>query len=56
MAKKPVLRDFYRDVKDGQFVSKEYHQTHKKTTEHERRPVPSPLPEHPSKKEPPKKG
>ena len=55
MAKKPALHDFYRDVKSGQFVSDNTHKRRPKTTEHEQRPVPSPIPEHP-RKTPPKKG
>jgi len=46
MPKKPELRDFFRNAKNGRFVSEDYHRRHRSTTEHERRPVPSPVPEH----------
>lgn len=46
MAKKPKLRNVYRDVQTGQFVSEQEHERRPKTTEHEKRPVPSPSPEH----------
>jgi hypothetical protein len=43
---KTTLRDFYRDVKTGQFVAERTHDRRPTTTEHERRPIPSPKPEH----------
>lgn len=46
MVKKPELRDVYRDVKTGQFVTEKDHNRRPTMTEHERRPVPSPVPEH----------
>jgi hypothetical protein len=46
MANKTRLRDLYRDAKTGKLVSKETHERRPNTTEHERRPVPSPKPEH----------
>jgi len=46
MRKKVELHDFYRDVKTGQFVTEKDHKRRPTTTEHERRPVPSPVPEH----------
>jgi hypothetical protein len=52
-AKKPELRDVYRDVKTGRFVTEKVHNRRPTTTEHERRPVPSPVPEH---KHHPRKG
>jgi hypothetical protein len=54
MAKKPELRDVYRDVKTGKYVSAEEHGRRPTVTEHERRPVPAPLPEH--KRHPLRKG
>jgi len=51
--KKVELHDFYRDAGNGRFVTEDYADRHPKTTEHERRPVPSPAPEH---KNPPRKG
>jgi hypothetical protein len=49
MAKKVELRDVYRDVRSGRFVTEKEHDRRPTTTEHERRPVPSPKPEHPRK-------
>ena len=46
MRQKVELHDFYRDVKTGQFVTAKDHKRRPATTEHERRPVPSPVPEH----------
>ena len=46
MRKKPELRDLYRDVRTGEFVTEREHQKRPNTIEHERRPVPSPTPEH----------
>lgn len=54
MTKKVELHDFYRNARTGRFVTEEYHEDHLKTTEHERRPVPSPAPEH--KRQPPHRG
>jgi len=50
---KATLRDFYRDVKTGRFVTEQTHDRRPTTTEHERRPIPSPQPEH---KRPTRKG
>ena len=49
MKTKSRLRNFYRHARTGKFVSEEYHEDHPNTTEHERRPVPSPAPEHKKK-------
>jgi hypothetical protein len=46
MRKKVQLRHLYRDVESGQFVTENEHKRRPRTTEHERRPVPSPAPEH----------
>lgn len=46
MAKITRLRDVYRDVRTGRFVTEQRHVRKPNTTEHERRPVPSPKPEH----------
>lgn len=54
MSKKVELQDVYRDARNGRFVTEEYADRHPKTTEHERRPVPSPAPEH--KHQPSRKG
>jgi hypothetical protein len=54
MAKKVELHDMYRDVKTGKFVTERDHERRPNTTEHERRPFPSPKPEH--KPQPPRKG
>jgi hypothetical protein len=54
MPKRPELHDFFRNAKTGRFVTEKFHDRHPTTTEHERRPVPSPLPEH--KHQPPRKG
>jgi hypothetical protein len=43
----------FRDVKPGQFVTEKVHDRRPTTTERERRPVPSPIPEH---KHQPRKG
>jgi hypothetical protein len=50
---KTTLRDFYRDVRTGRFVTEQAHDRRPATTEHERRPIPSPKPEH---KHVPRKG
>lgn len=49
MPKKVELRHVYRDVRTGKFVTEQQHDRRPNTTEHERRPVPSPKPEHPRK-------
>ena len=46
---KTTLRDFYRDVTTGRFVTKRAHERRPTMTEHERRPIPSPKPEHRSR-------
>jgi hypothetical protein len=50
MTKKVTLKDFYRHARTGRFVTEEYHEDRPKTTEHERRPIPSPAPEHKPRK------
>ena len=47
MTKKVELHDVYRDVRTGRFVTERQHEQRPNTTEHERRPYPSPKPEHP---------
>jgi hypothetical protein len=50
MAKKTELRDVYRNVRTGRFVTEGEDERRPNTTEHERRPVPSPKPEHKPKR------
>lgn len=52
LRKKVELRDVYRDVRSGRFVTEQQHERLPNSTEHARRPVLLPKPEHPHKGKP----
>jgi len=52
VTKKVDLQDVYRNARTGRFVTERYADRHPSTTEHERRPLPSPAHKH----QPPRKG
>jgi len=46
VTKKVDLQDVYRNARTGRFVTERYADRHPSTTEHERRPLPSPAHKH----------